>query len=447
MQIDETSSEGLKREYKVTVPHGDIEARMSGRLAEIARTVQLPGFRPGKAPVGLLRKKYGDSVRGEILEQTIQDSYQRTITEKGIRPALEPKIEIVTFKDGADLEYKMAVELFPEIVPPDFAKIALERLSAEAKPARIDQVLQQIAERNRQYETAAGREAADGDMVVVDFAGTIEGQPLQGGQAKGLSVLLGSKQFLPGFEDQLLGAKAGEKRTLKITLPDSWPNEAQRGKEALFETEVTDVKAPKPIVIDDAFAKTLGLDDLAALRRAVTEQIEREYRQVSRARLKRTLLDELAKRCEFAVPPGMVDREFEAIWQRLQQAKEAGQLDDDDKSLDEEALKKRYREIAERRVRLGLLIAEVGRQNSITVSQEEINRAMAERARMLPGQEQRVFEFYQKNPAAMQELQAPIFEDKVIDFIVAIAKIDEKKVSPTELMQDAEAVAEVGATA
>jgi len=443
MQIVETSSEGLKREYKVTVPHGDIEEKVSGRLAEIARTVQLPGFRPGKAPVGLLRKKYGESVRGEVLEQAIQDSYQRTISEKGIRPALEPKIEIVTFKDGADLEYKMAVEVFPEIVAPDFGKITLERLAADVEAERVDQTLQQIAERNRQYETAA-RAAENTDMVVVDFAGTVDGEALQGGQAKDMSVLLGSKQYLPGFEDQLIGAKAGEKRTIKVTLPEQWPNEALRGKEAVFEAEVTEVKAPKPIVIDDAFAKTLGLEDLAALKRAVTEQIEREYRQVSRARLKRALLDELAKLNDFAVPPGMVEREFEAIWQQLSQAKEAGQLDEDDKKLDEEALKKRYREIAERRVRLGLLIAEVGRQNKISVSQEEINRAMAERARMMPGQEQRVFEFYQKNPAAMQELQAPIFEDKVIDFILAVAKITEKKVSPTELMQDAEAVEAAG---
>ena len=232
-----------------------------------------------------------------------------------------------------------------------------------------------------------------------------------------------------------------------MTLPEQWPNEALRGKEAVFETEIGEVKAPKPIMIDDAFAKKLGLEDLPALKRAVTDQIEREYRQVARARLKRALLDELAKQNVFGVPPGMVEREFEAIWQQLSQAKEAGQLDEDDKKLDEEALKTRYREIAERRVRLGLLIAEVGRQNKISVSQEEINRAMAERARMLPGQEQRVFEFYQKNPAAMQELQAPIFEDKVIDFILAVAKVSDKKVSPAELMQDAEAVAEAGGTA
>ena len=446
MQIVETSTEGLKREYTVTVPKGDIDARVSGRLAEMARSVQLPGFRPGKAPVELLRKKYGESIRGEVLEQTIQDSYQRTISEKGIRPALEPKIEIVTFKDGADLEYKMAVEVFPEIVPPDFGKIALERLVAEPEASRVELVLQQIAERNRQYETL-DRPAQDGDMVVVDFAGTVEGQPLQGGQAQGLSVLLGSKQYLPGFEEQLVGVTAGEKRTIKVMLPEQWPVEALRGKEAVFEAEAKEVKAPKPIAIDDAFAKTLGLEDLAALKRAVTEQIEREYRQISRARLKRALLDELAKHSEFAVPPGMVDREFEAIWQQVSQAKEAGQLDPDDQNLDEDALKKRYREIAERRVRLGLLIAEVGRANKIAVSQEEINRAMAERARMMPGQEQRVFEFYQKNPAAMQELQAPIFEEKVIDFIVAVAKVSDKKVSATELMQDADAVAEAGAGA
>lgn len=444
MQIVETSSEGLKREYKITVPSGDIEAKVAGRLEEIARTVQLPGFRPGKAPVGLLRKKYGESVRGEVLEQAIQDSYQRTITEKGIRPALEPKIEIVTFKDGADLEYKIAVELFPEIAPPDFAKISIERQVAEAEPTRVDETLQNIAERNREYDTQPGRAAENGDMVVLDFSGTVDGEPLQGGQAKGLSVVLGSKQYLPGFEDQLVGIKAGEKRTLKITLPDSWPNEALRGKEAVFESEATDVKAPKPVAIDDEFAKKLGLEDLAALRRAVTEQIEREYRQVSRARLKRALLDELAKHIAFAVPPGMVDREFEAIWQQVSQAREAGQLDPDDKDLDEDALKARYREIAERRVRLGLLIAEVGRQNKITVSQDEINRAMAERARMMPGQEQRVFEFYQKNPAAMQELQAPLFEEKVIDFILAMAKVNEKKVTPTELLQDADAIAAAG---
>lgn len=436
MQITETRAEGLQREYRVVVPHDTIEARMADRLLEIGRTVNLPGFRPGKAPVALLRKRYGESLRSEILQQTIQDGWQKTVKEKGFRPALEPKIEIVTFQAGSDFEYKMAFELIPEIPSVEFSAISLDRLVAELDNTEIDRALERLAERNRQFDTVSDRVAQDSDVVVIDFTGTIDGQPFQGGNATDFPLSIGSGGFLPGFEDGLRGATAGTTRSVTVKMPDNHPNEALRAKDALFTVSVKEVRIPRPISIDDEFAKTLGLSELSALRKAIKEQLEREYAQYTRGRIKRQLLDKLAETHSFALPAGMVDREFETIWQRLDEARKQDNLDTDDKGLSEDALRARYRTIAERRVRLGLLISEIGRTNNITVTQEEINRAIAEQARRFPGQEARVFDFYQKNPQAAQELQAPLFEDKVVDFVVEMAKVTTKTVSIENLLKN-----------
>ena len=438
MQVTETTSEGLKREFTIVVPAADIENEMAARLAELAQSVRVPGFRPGKVPLELLRKRYGDSVRGEVLEKTIQDSTANAITENGIRPAMQPRVEIVNFSDGADLEYKVAVELLPEIEPVDFSKLALERLVAEVGDEEIKTSLDRFAESRKTYEAPAkARPAESGDQAVIDFLGRIDGEEFEGGAANDFVLELGSNRFIPGFEDQLIGANAGDSIEVKLDFPDDYAAENVRGKAAVFAVEVKELREPKPVEIDDELAKSMGLDDIAALRAAVREQIEREYTEFSRARLKRKLLDELSDAHDFAVPPGMVEQEFETIWGQVKDAKENDRLDDDDKEKSDEELEARYRGIAERRVRLGLLLSEVGRTNNISVNQDDINRAMAEQARRFSGQESQIVDYYQKNPEALQELQAPIFEDKVVDFVVAMAEITDRIVPIDQLFNEA----------
>ena len=437
MQITETSSEGLSREYTIVVPAGDIETKLVGRLTEIGQAVAVPGFRPGKVPITLLKQRYGDSVRGEILEQTIQDSTQNAMTEHGLRPAMQPKVEIVAFEDGKDLEYTLAVEILPEIEPMNFADLSLERMVAEVASHEIDGSIERLAESRKTFAPVADSRAADsGDQVLIDFLGRVDGEAFEGGTAEDFSLDLGSGTFIPGFEDQLIGAKPGAKIDVKVDFPEDYPSEPLKGKAAVFEVNVKEVRESKPAAVDDELAKGMGMESLEALKTAVREQLENEYGQVSRARLKRTLLDKLADGHAFEVPAGMIDQEFEAIWSQVQEAKEKDQLDPDDQGKSEDELRERYRPIAERRVRLGLLLSEVGRVNNLTVSQDDLNRAMAETARRFPGQEAQIFDYYQKNPQAMQELQAPIFEDKVVDFIVEMADIKDRNVAVEELMTD-----------
>jgi len=435
MQVSETSAEGLKREYTVTVPAADIDTAMNGRLEELAQTVNLPGFRPGKVPMTLLRKRYGDAVRGEVLEQTIQESWQQALTEKELRPASEPKVEIVTFEEGADLEYKLAVELMPEIEQMDFAKLELERQVVPVSDGDVETSLERLAENRTEYETADGRAAEEGDQVVVDFKGTIDGEEFPGSSMEGIELVLGQRAFFPGFEEEVVGMKAGENKEIKVTVPDDFGNEELQGKEITFDVTAHDVRAPKTASVDDELAKASGFEDLDALKTGIREQLEREYGQLSRAGLKRVLLDKLADEVSFELPEGIVDGEFEAIWTQVMDAKEKDALDEDDKGKSEDELKDHYRGIAERRVRLGLYLAEVGRANNITVTQDDLNRAMHREAARFPGQEAAVLEYFQKNESAKQELQAPIFEEKVVDFIVEMAKVTDKDVTLEELMQ------------
>ena len=443
MQINETSADGLKREYKIVVPAGDIESKLMGRLSEIGQSVNVPGFRPGKAPIALLKKRYGDALRGEILEQTIQDATQQAMTEKGVRPATQPQVEVVTFEDGADLEYTLAVELLPDIEPTDFSKLSLERLAPDISDDEVAKSLDGIAEQRKEFAAADADHAAEsGDQVKIDFVGRIDGEEFEGGKADDFELELGSNRFIPGFEDQLLGAKAGSKVDVKVSFPDDYPAEELKGKDAVFEVDVKETRTAQPVEIDDELAKSVGMDDLDALKANIRESLEREYSQFSRARIKRDLLDRLADMHDFDVPPGMVDQEFEGIWAQVEQAKNEDKLDEDDKGKSEDELRDSYRDIAIRRVRLGLLLAEVGRTASITVTQDDLNRAMSEQARRFPGQEAQLFEFYQKNPQALQELQAPIFEDKVVDYILELAEVTERKVGVEELLRDPDAVAE-----
>jgi trigger factor len=440
MQITETNSEGLKHEFKVTIGADDIERRVENRLKELGRQVRLPGFRPGKVPINVLRQRYGTSVMGEVLERAVNDSSSEAMREHKLRPALQPKVEIVSFNEGKDLEYKLAVEVLPEVAPMNFAELKLERLRPEVPDAEVDTALERIARQQRKDEVV-DRPAEKGDLAVIDFTGRIDGNEFPGGSAKGQRLELGAGQFIPGFEEQLAGAKAGERRDVAVTFPSDYGASDLAGKNAVFEVEVKEVRAITPQPIDDSLADAVGMENLAGLRDAVRQQIEREYSGIARQRLKRQLLDRLAERHHFPVPQGMVDIELNVIWKQYEAERErlkqqgAG---DPDAGKSEEELKSEYRDIAERRVRLGLLLSEVGRSNNIQVSQEEVNRALAEEARRLPGRERQVIDFYRNQPGALDQLRAPLFENKVIDYILEIAEVSERAVPVDQLLKDDE---------
>lgn len=439
MDITETNADGLKREFKIMVPAGQIEERVESKLKELAQTIRMPGFRPGKVPLPMLRKKYRASVMGEVLESEINDATQKAITDGGLRPAMQPKIEITSFKEGEDLEFKVELETLPEVEPIDFATIEVERPKVEIAEAEVDTALGRIAERNEKTEALpAEHKAETGDVIVIDFTGKRDGEPFQGGAAQSYQLKLGSGSFIPGFEEQLVGVAAGDEKTIPLTFPEQYHNAELAGQPVDFDVKVHEVRRAQTPSIDDEFAKTLGLDDLEGLRKAVREQIEREYGSLSRTIVKRRLLDMLAEKHDFTVPQGMVDVEFEHIWKQVEQDKTQGRLDPEDAGKDEDTLKKEYRDIAERRVRLGLLLSEVGRRNNITVTQDDINRAVVDEARRFPGQEGMVFQYYQKNPDALNMLKAPIYEDKVVDFVLELAKTTDKPVSPEELTKLAE---------
>ncbi len=434
MQVTQISADGLKRAYRISVPAADIEDKVVARLTDLGREARIPGFRAGKAPLAILRRRFGEAVRGEILQSAIVDATQSAIDGEGIRPAMQPDIEDLEFEDGKDLEYTLALELMPEIEPPDLAALALERMVVAVDEARVEEAIGRLAERHRHFSPAAdGAAAADGDELVIDFEGSIDGEPFEGGAAEDFVLRLGSDRFVPGFEAQLVGARAGDEKTVAIDFPDDYPNDALAGKAASFAVAVKELRSADALLIDDALAKHLGAEDLDALRTAIRGQIEDEFASLSRARLKRSLLDTLAERDGFDLPPGMVEREFETIWSQVEEAKRKGDLDADDEALAEDELRARYRTIAERRVRLALILSEIGRANNIQVSEDELNRAMMEQARMMPDRAAQVFEFYRDNPDAMQSLQAPIFEDKVVDFVIEMAQVTERAVELDEL--------------
>ncbi|MBI4184587.1 MAG: trigger factor [Proteobacteria bacterium] len=444
-QVTETQVDGLKHEFRVVFPADDIADRVRKRLAEVQRTTRLPGFRPGKVPVDLLQRKYGAAVRAEVLEAVVGDGTQRAISERGLRPATQPAVDITAFPEGGDLEFTLSVEALPEIEAVDFSGLDLVRLRAEPDEAMVEGALARLARSRRTSEPVAEeRPAAEGDLVVVDFTGRIGGEEIPGAKGERVEVELGSKWFLPGFEEHLVGAKAGETRTFTLTFPDSYPGKDLAGKEAEFTVTAHELRRPVVPALDDAFAKSLGTENLAALRTAVREQSQRELDAYARLKLKRELLDRLAERHHFPVPEGMVNGEFEAIWKRVEEDLKRGQLDPSDAGKDEDELKAEYRGIAERRVRLGLLLSEVGRSNNITVTQEELNRQIRNEALRFPGQERRVVEYYQKDPQALASLRAPIFEDKVIDFILEMAAPVERSVTPGELMAESAAEAAEG---
>jgi trigger factor len=437
MQVTETQTDGLKHEYKVVIAAGDIAEKMKHRLQEIGKKVRVPGFRPGKVPVSILKQRFGSSVMGEVLERAVSDSSNQAINERGLRPALQPKIEIVSFDEGKDLEYTMALEILPEITTMDFAKIQLESLAIEVPDPEVQAVLERLAGSHKKTQALSKkRKARSGDVLVIDFRGSVDGEELPGMSAEGHHLELGSNRFEAGFEEQLVGVDVGEEPQVAVTFPEAYVNDKLAGKEAIFQVKVQEILETVPMEINDDLAVALGEENLESLKGKVRQQIEQDYGQVARARLKRALLDQLAEGHDFPVPSGMLDAEFEVIWKQLKEDHEQGRIDPEDEDKDEEVLKAEYRAIAERRVRLGLLLSEVGHQNDIDVTQDEVNRALMQEAQRHQGHEREVFDFYQKSPEAMANLRAPIFEDKVIDFITALAKVTERKITPQELQDE-----------
>lgn len=441
MQVTRTNTEGLTQHFKVVIPAGQIASQMDHRLTEVGRTVRIPGFRPGKVPMGILRKKYGPSVMGEVVEEAVNDGAKRAISDHALRPALRPEIAITSFAEGGDLEFTVQVEVLPEVQVGDLAGLSLERPVAPVADEVVEETLGRIAQNRESTEDAPeGHKSASGDMVEIDFEGSVDGVPFEGGKAEGYGLKLGSNTFIPGFEDQLIGLSQGDKKTVSVTFPADYGAEHLAGKQADFAVTVHKIKLVQPAKVDDALAKTLGLDDLAALKESVRGQIAQDYAEMSRAHVKRHLLDALADMHRFDVPNGMVTLEFDAIWKQVEEDRKAGRVDPSDEGKSDDELKAEYRQIAERRVRLGLLLSEIGRKNNIAISQDDINRAVMAEARNYPGQEHLVFQYYQKNAEAKEALRAPIFEEKVVDFIIELAKVTDKQVSLEELRADPDEV-------
>ena len=439
MQVTETNTSGLKREYKVVVPAGDLKAKIDTKLVELGNKVQLPGFRPGKVPMKELKRRYEKNVMGEVVNEAVNEGSQKLMQDNNLRPAGQPKVEITKLEENSDLEFSVAMEVIPEIKPMDFKTVKLERVKVEVADTEVDERLQMLAKRQGGSEAAADDHAAEkGDIAVINFVGKVDGVAFEGGSAEGHYLELGSGQFIPGFEDQLTGAKKGDQRLVKVDFPAEYANPELSGKAAEFDVTVTEVRAPKPAVLDDELAKSLGLTDLADLKKQTKERMEGEYGQVSRARVKRKLLDVLADNHEFTLPDGLVDIEFQAIWRQIEEDMKNDRLDEEDKGKSEDQLKQEYRDIAVRRVKLGLLLSEVGRLNNIEVAQEDLTRALIAEARRFPGHEKKVFEYYQSSAEALNQLRAPLYEEKVVDFILEQAAITDRAVTPEQFQKEGE---------
>lgn len=437
MQVTETNTDGLKHDFTVVISAGQVEEKVKTRLENVGQNVRLPGFRPGKVPMTLLRKKYLSAVMGEVLEEIVNDGVRQVTTDAGLHPAIQPKVDVKSFEEGKDLEFTLAIEALPEIKPMMFSTIALERMKAEVAEEEIEKGLSDLAERHVSLETIEEiRETQGGDVVVIDFIGRVGGEEFPGGKAEKFELHLGSGSFIPGFEDQLVGKKAGDEVLVSVTFPQEYGNTDLAGKDAEFEVRIHELKQRVLPEINDDLARTLGLEDLEGLRKALREEHERYYASVARTHMKRKLLDILEENHDFPVPQGMVDMEFEAVWKQVEEARQDNKLDAADAAKSEDELKEEYRAICGRRVRLGLLLSEVGQSNNITVTQEDLNRSLFNEARRFPGQERQVIQYYQKNPEAMASLRMPIFEDKVVDFIIENAQISEKVVPVEELMKD-----------
>jgi trigger factor len=446
MQVTETLSDGLKRNYTVVLPVADLESRRTERLTSLGKTLRLPGFRPGKVPMPIVKQRFGTAVSAEVLEESVSEATQKVLSERGLRPAQQPKVNMVTENPAAmagDLEFKVELELLPDIVLPDFSTIELTRLKAEVSPEMVDKALTQIAKYNRTLEPVSsetletrGAGAMPGEVLTVDFVGKVDDVPFEGGTGTDTQVEIGGDGFIPGFAEQLEGARAGESRTINVTFPENYGNKDLAGKAATFDITVKQLSTQIIPEADDELAKKVGAADMTAVREVVTNRQQQEYDGMSRMRLKKSLLDALSKLADFPVPASIADQEFDQIWRQFEAARKAGTQDEADKSKDDDTLKAEYRAIAERRVRLGLLLAEIGRINSITVSDQELDRALYQRAMQYPGQEAQMLEFMRKYPQLTNTVRGPLLEDKVVDFVLELAKVTDTIVTPEELAKE-----------
>lgn len=440
MQIEELQVEGLKHEYKVIVPAKDLDARLDAILTEFRATANIKGFRPGKAPLSLLRRMHGERAQGQLLQETMQETSAKLFEEKKLKPALRPEVDMEgEFESGKDLEYTLTVEVLPEIDVEGFKAPALERWVAEVDEPSIDGFLERIAGQQKSFKKAAKTtKAKEGDAVLINYVGRVDGEEFDGGAGEDFQLELGSGMFIPGFEEQLVGSKAGDNKVVEVTFPDPYQAEHLAGKVAEFTVDVLEVRKPAEAAIDDDLAKNMGFDDLAALRDSVKGQLETDNNSLTRAHMKRALLDVLADTYDFAVPQGMVDLEFRQIWEQIKRdAIQSGEAQAEDFDGMEEPADKaeadEFRAIAERRVRLGLLLSEIGVANKVEVTQEEVNRRIIEEARRFPGQEAQVFEYFQSNEEARAQLRAPVFEEKVVDFVLEQSELTDKSVTRDDL--------------
>ncbi|MDO9430658.1 MAG: trigger factor [Pseudomonadota bacterium] len=443
MQIVEKSGEGLSRVYGVTVPVADLNERLEARIVEITPQLNIKGFRPGKVPAAHVRRLHGKALMAEVVEQTISETTQKVLEDNKLRPAGEPDLkpegDIAQVIDGkADLSYEISVEIMPDFEPTDLTKISLTRPVYEPTDAEVDEAVEELGKQNVTYEPRTGKsvKAKDGDQIVIDFVGRIDGEAFQGGTATDSELVLGSGQFIPGFEEQLIGAKAGDEVIVKVAFPADYQAANLAGKDAEFTTTVKEVRAPVESKIDDAMAERLGIESLEKLKELLKANLESQYAGASRFKLKRALLDVLDERHDFPLPPKMVEAEFAAIWQQVQQDKERGGLPPEDSEKSDDQLQTEYRKIAERRVRLGLVLAEIGRANEVQVTEQELLEAMRAEAMRYGQQAQQIFDMFRQNPNMQAQLRAPIFEDKVVDLIVAKATVADEKVSKEELLKE-----------
>lgn len=440
MQLTESRSEGLLRVYDVVVPAAELQQKLTAKIAEVQPQVRINGFRPGKVPVSHIRKVYGPGMMQDIINEAVQSSTKEGLAN--LRAASEPALDLKSdmakvMAGGEDLKFELSLEVMPDFEPADFKDIKITRPTADVTEAQVNEALAELAKAQRGFEEKTGA-AADGDQLVIDFLGRIDGEAFDGGAANDAEVVIGANRFIPGFEEQLVGAKAGDERTLKVSFPEDYPAAPLAGKAAEFETKIKTVRGPKQGEPDDEWAKQLGFDNLGAIKDALKERIDNDHKQQSRAKAKRQLFDQLDETHDFELPPRMVDAEFNQIWRQIEQDREQGRLDPSDEGKSDDDLKAEYREIAERRVRLGLLLAEIGRRHKLEISDEEVGRAIAAQARNFPGQEQQVFEAYRRNPQLVAQVRAPLYEEKVVDYMMELINVTNQTVTKDELFADDE---------
>lgn len=443
MQVVEKSNEGLSRTIAVTIPAAELNEKLDAKIKEVSPQMKLKGFRPGKVPVAHVKKTFGRDLMGEIVNDALNTSSQKALDDAKLRPAAPAEMKLVSDMDKViagqeDLTYEMSLEVMPDFTPVDPKTLKLERPVYEATDADLDEALKDLASQAKSYEDKTGKtvKAAEGDQVTIDFVGKVDGEVFEGGSATDADLVIGSNRFIPGFEEQLKGVKVGDEKTLDVTFPENYGAAHLAGKAATFDVTVKAIKAEAAAKIDDEFATRLGLESLDKLKDLLRQNLNQQYSGAARFKLKRALLDQLDEKHSFDLPPKMVDAEFDGIWRQVQADKEAGRLDAEDAKKSDKALEKEYRAIAERRVRLGLVLAEIGRANNVQVTDQELNNAIMAEARNYPGQERQVLDFYRQNPNAAAQMRAPVYEEKVCELIFGQAEVKDAPISKEDLLKD-----------